>query len=198
MAETMVALNNGVEIPALGLGRVQSEGSEATSAVSTVLQSGYRLIDTAAAYFNERDVGQGIRDSGVDRADLFLTTKLWMTDYGVDDALRAFETSTAKLGVDYLDLYLLHWPWPANWKDTIAWVDVPRQIGGSPAQNLILLLQQAVALLQLPHLRRLGRCRAGPGFLALGDGNSAFQCRDRKPEILRNLRQRRSPCGPHQ
>ena len=120
MAETMIALNNGVEIPALGLGVLQSEGGEATTAVSTALQTGYRLIDTAAAYFNEREVGQGIRDSGVDRADLFLTTKLWMTDYGFDSALRAFETSTSKLGVDYLDLYLLHWPWPANVSQTIA------------------------------------------------------------------------------
>lgn len=116
----MIALNNGVQIPALGLGVLLSEGGEATSAVSTALQAGYRLIDTAAAYFNEREVGQGILESGVDRADVFLTTKLWMTDYGFDSALRAFETSTAKLGVDYLDLYMLHWPWPANMSHTIA------------------------------------------------------------------------------
>jgi diketogulonate reductase-like aldo/keto reductase len=115
-----LTLNNGVEIPALGLGVLQSEGGEATSAVSTALHAGYRLVDTAAAYFNEREVGQGIRDSGVDRAEVFLTTKLWMTDYGFDSALRAFDTSTAKLGVDYLDLYLLHWPWPANWSQTVA------------------------------------------------------------------------------
>ncbi|MCY1674959.1 aldo/keto reductase [Pseudarthrobacter sp. SL88] len=120
MLETTIALNNGLEIPALGLGVLQSEGSAATSAVSTALQTGYRLIDTAAAYFNEREVGQGIRESGVDRADVFLTTKLWMTDYGFDNALRAFEISTSRLEVDYLDLYLLHWPWPANWSQTIA------------------------------------------------------------------------------
>ena len=113
-------LNNGIEIPALGLGVLQSEGGEATSEVSTALQCGYRLIDTAAAYFNEREVGQGIRESGVDRAEVFLTTKLWMTNYGFDSALRAFETSISKLGVDYLDLYLLHWPWPANWTQTVA------------------------------------------------------------------------------
>lgn len=120
MAETTITLNNGVEIPALGLGVLQSEGAQATSAVSTALQTGYRLIDTAAAYFNEREVGQGIRDSGVDRADIFLTTKLWMTDYGFDSALRAFDTSITKLGVDYLDLYMLHWPWPASGSQTIA------------------------------------------------------------------------------
>jgi 2,5-diketo-D-gluconate reductase A len=113
-------LDNGVEIPALGLGVLQSQGGEATSSVSTALQAGYRLIDTAAAHFNEREVGQGIHDAGGDRADVFLTTKLWMTDYGFDNALRAFDTSTKKLGVDYLDLYLLHWPWPASWSQTVA------------------------------------------------------------------------------
>ncbi|GGI83758.1 aldo/keto reductase [Pseudarthrobacter scleromae] len=120
MTAKTISLNNGVEMPAMGLGVLQSEGGEATSAVSTALKSGYRLIDTAAAYFNEREVGQGIRDSGVDRGDIFLTTKLWMTDYGFEGALRAFDTSIAKLGVDYLDLYLLHWPWPANVSQTIA------------------------------------------------------------------------------
>jgi 2,5-diketo-D-gluconate reductase A len=116
---TQLSLNNGVQIPALGLGVLQSDGAEATSAVSAALKAGYRLIDTAAAYLNEREVGRGLRESAVDRAEVFLTTKLWMTDYGFDGALRAFETSTAKLGVDYLDLYLLHWPWPANWSQTV-------------------------------------------------------------------------------
>ncbi|WP_163167755.1 aldo/keto reductase [Arthrobacter sp. Alg241-R88] len=120
MADTPIILNNGAQIPALGLGVLQSEGGEATAAVSTALQTGYRLIDTAAAYFNEREVGQGMRESGVDRADVFLTTKLWMTDYGFDSALRAFDTSIIKLGVEYLDLYMLHWPWPANWSHTVA------------------------------------------------------------------------------
>ncbi len=120
MTHQMIVLNNGVQLPALGLGVLQSEGGEATTAVSTALKAGYRLIDTAAAYFNEREVGQGIRDSGEKREDVFLTTKLWMTDYGFDSALRAFDTSITKLGVDYLDLYLLHWPWPANWDRTVA------------------------------------------------------------------------------
>ena len=115
-----ITLNNGVELPAVGLGVLQSEGGEATAAVSTALQAGYRLIDTAAAYFNEREVGAGIRESGIDRSEIFLTTKLWMTDYGFDDALRAFDTSTAKLGVDYVDMYMLHWPWPANAERTTA------------------------------------------------------------------------------
>lgn len=120
MTDQTIVLNNGIQLPALGLGVLQSEGGEATTAVSTALQAGYRLIDTASAYFNEREVGQGIRDSGVPREDVFLTSKLWMTDYGSDSAMRAFDTSTRKLGVDYLDLYLLHWPWPANWDRTVA------------------------------------------------------------------------------
>lgn len=120
MTDTTVPLNNGVQLPALGLGVLRSEGGEAAAAVSTALAAGYRLIDTAAAYVNEREVGQGIRDSGVDPADVFLTTKLWMTDYGFDGALRGFDTSIAKLGVEHVDLYLLHWPWPASWAQTVA------------------------------------------------------------------------------
>lgn len=119
MTDKTIILNNGVQLPSLGLGVLQSEGGQATAAVSSALTGGYRLIDTAAAYFNEREIGQGIRDSGVDRAEVFLTTKLWMTDYGFDSALRAFDTSAAKLGVDYLDLYLLHWPLPANFSQTV-------------------------------------------------------------------------------
>lgn len=120
MSDTMITLNNGVLLPTIGLGVLQSEGAEASAAVATALQGGYRLIDTAAGYFNEREVGRGIRESGVSREEIFLTTKLWMTDYGTDETVRAFETSIAKLGVDYLDLYLLHWPWPADWARTVA------------------------------------------------------------------------------
>lgn len=120
MTTPTITLNNGVEIPALGLGVLQSEGDEARDAVATALRTGYRLIDTAAAYGNERQVGAGLRESGMDRDDVFLTTKLWMTDYGYDETLRAFDASTAKLGVDHVDLYLLHWPWPASWDKTVA------------------------------------------------------------------------------
>jgi 2,5-diketo-D-gluconate reductase A len=120
MTHETITLHGGVEMPALGLGVLQSEGDEATAAVATALRAGYRLIDTAAAYGNEREVGRGIRESGVAREDVFLTTKLWMTDYGFDSALRAFDTSVAKLGVEHVDLYLLHWPWPAARDRTIA------------------------------------------------------------------------------
>lgn len=107
---THLTLNNGVRMPVLGLGVFQSPPEETVPAVETALRDGYRLIDTAAAYANEKEVGEGIRRSGVDREDVFVTTKLWLTDYGYDSTLRAFDTSLANLGIDHLDLYLLHQP----------------------------------------------------------------------------------------
>ncbi len=107
-------LNNGVVMPSVGLGVYQSSPEDTAQAVSTALKLGYRLIDTAAAYGNEREVGEGIRNSGVAREDVFVTTKLWISDYGYDQALHAFDRSMGKLGLDTLDLYLLHWPMPTN------------------------------------------------------------------------------------
>lgn len=107
-------------MPALGLGVYQSKPEETTGAVVTALQAGYRLIDTAAAYFNEREVGEGIRQSGVDRAEIFVETKLWMSDYGYDEALHGFEKSVRKLGVDQVDLLLLHQPLASDFEKTIA------------------------------------------------------------------------------
>jgi diketogulonate reductase-like aldo/keto reductase len=107
---TAFRLNNGVNMPAVGLGVYQASEEEAAEAVATAIAYGYRLIDTAKAYGNETKVGEGIRKSGVDRAQLFVTTKLWLTDYGYDATLRGFDESIAELGLDYLDLYLLHWP----------------------------------------------------------------------------------------
>jgi 2,5-diketo-D-gluconate reductase A len=106
-------------MPALGLGVFQSTPEETAAAVTTALEKGYRLIDTAAGYFNERQVGEGLRSSGIARDEIFVTTKLWMGDYGYDRALHAFETSLTKLGLDYVDLYLLHWPVPGNFDDTV-------------------------------------------------------------------------------
>jgi diketogulonate reductase-like aldo/keto reductase len=103
-------LNNGIPMPVIGLGVYQASPAETVDAVSTALADGYRLIDTASAYKNEEGVGEGLRRSGLDRADIFVTTKLWLRDYGYDATLRAFDCSLAKLGLDYLDLYLLHWP----------------------------------------------------------------------------------------
>jgi diketogulonate reductase-like aldo/keto reductase len=116
----LIELNNGVEMPALGLGVYQSAPEETAGAVESAIANGYRLIDTAAAYGNEREVGEGLRDSGIDRSEVFVTTKLWISDYGHDSALRAFETSMDNLGLDYLDLYLLHWPVPSDFEATVA------------------------------------------------------------------------------
>ena len=114
-----IMLNNGVKMPALGLGVFQSKPEETTEAVKTALNNGYRLIDTAAAYFNEREVGEGIRQSDVDREDIFIETKLWITNYGYDSALRAFDVSLNKLGIDKLDLWLLHQPLASEFDKTI-------------------------------------------------------------------------------
>jgi 2,5-diketo-D-gluconate reductase A len=115
-----ITLNNGVQMPALGLGVYQSSPEDTTAAVQAALNGGYRLIDTAAAYFNEREVGEGIRQSGIDRSEIFIETKLWISDYGYDEALRGFEKSISKLGVDQVDLLLLHQPLAADFEKTIA------------------------------------------------------------------------------
>jgi len=105
-----LTLNNGVRIPQLGFGVWQVPADEAVAPVRTALETGYRHIDTAAAYGNEEGVGQAIRESGIPREDVFVTTKLWNADHG--RAAEAFDTSLAKLGLDYVDLYLIHWPRP--------------------------------------------------------------------------------------
>jgi len=109
-----IILNNGVEMPQLGFGVWQVPDDEADQAVTTALEAGYRSVDTAAAYGNEEGTGKALRASGIAREDLFVTTKLWNADHGYDSTLRAFDTSLAKLGLDYVDLYLIHWPMPDN------------------------------------------------------------------------------------
>ncbi|MER8157795.1 aldo/keto reductase [Streptomyces sp. NPDC094472] len=116
----LLTLNNGVRMPTLGLGVYQSPPDETIPAVTTAIENGYRLIDTAAAYGNEKEVGEGIARSGIGREDIFVITKVWMTDYGYDATLRAFDTSLTKLGLDHLDLYLLHWPAPSAFDTTVA------------------------------------------------------------------------------
>ncbi|HTE43694.1 MAG TPA: aldo/keto reductase [Gemmatimonadaceae bacterium] len=115
-----ITLNNGVTLPAIGLGVFQSPPAETVVAVETAIATGYRLIDTAASYLNERDVGEGIRNSGIDRAQLFVQTKMWISDYGYDTGLRAFDVSVRKLGLEYVDAYLLHQPMPNEWERTVA------------------------------------------------------------------------------
>ena len=106
-----VRLNNGVNMPAIGFGVYQIPAEETERIVSDALETGYRMIDTASSYFNEEQVGNAIRHSGLRREDLFITTKLWVQDYEYEDALKAFDLSMKKLGLDYLDLYLLHKPY---------------------------------------------------------------------------------------
>ncbi|WP_144122302.1 aldo/keto reductase [Catellatospora sichuanensis] len=116
-----VTLNNGVAMPQLGFGVWQVDDDTAEKAVTTALESGYRSIDTAKMYFNEQGVGRALRASGLPREQLFVTTKLWNTEHEYDKALRAFDESMAKLGLDYLDLYLIHWPVPSQDLYTQAW-----------------------------------------------------------------------------
>jgi len=113
-----LALNNGVTLPALGLGVYQSPPEETSAAVETALKVGYRHIDTAAAYGNERQVGEGVRNSGVDRDEVFLETKIWVSDYGYDETLHAFDKATRKLGFDTIDLLILHQPAPDRFERT--------------------------------------------------------------------------------
>nr|WP_281445494.1 aldo/keto reductase [Paenarthrobacter nicotinovorans] len=117
---TELTLNNGVTMPALGLGVFQSPPEQTTAAVEAALATGYRHIDTAAAYGNEREVGEGIRNSGLDRSEVFIETKVWVSDYGYEQTRHAWEKATAKLGVDYLDLLILHQPAPDRFDKVIA------------------------------------------------------------------------------
>jgi 2,5-diketo-D-gluconate reductase A len=115
----LITLNNSVTIPTVGLGVYQTPPEETVAAVQAALEVGYRHIDTAAAYGNEREVGEGLRRSGVPREDVFLETKVWVSDYGFDNTLHAFEKSAKKLGVDQIDLLILHQAQPHTFDKTI-------------------------------------------------------------------------------
>ncbi|MFE2432026.1 aldo/keto reductase [Streptomyces sp. NPDC059373] len=119
MPKNTTTLNNGVEMPAIGLGVFQTPPDVTTAAVEEALRLGYRHIDTAAAYANEREVGEGIRRSGIARDDVFVETKVWISDYGYDATLHAFDKSADKLGVDQLDLLILHQPLPSAFDRTL-------------------------------------------------------------------------------
>lgn len=119
MAIPQLTLNNGVEIPALGLGVFQTPPDETIAAVQAALATGYRHIDTAAAYGNEREVGEAVRRTGLDRAEVFVETKIWISDYGYDETLHAFDKSAGKLGVDRIDLLILHQALPDEFDLTV-------------------------------------------------------------------------------
>ena len=115
----MITLNNGVQLPPIGFGVFQSSPEDTVDAVRTALDVGYRHIDTAAAYGNERQVGEGIRASGVDRDDIVIETKVFPSDFGYDETLHAFEKATRKLGFDTVDVFILHQPAPDRFAKTI-------------------------------------------------------------------------------
>jgi 2,5-diketo-D-gluconate reductase A len=115
-----LTLNNGVELPALGFGVFQTPPEVTQAATEEAIRVGYRLIDTAASYMNEREVGSAIAASDIDRSELFIQTKVWVSDYGFDRVLHAFDVSTRKLGLDTIDLYLLHQPLPQHFDSTVA------------------------------------------------------------------------------
>ena len=114
-----IKMNNGVEIPQFGLGvYLTKSGTECINAVTWALEAGYRHIDTAKAYHNEKEVGEAVRDSGIKREEIFITTKLWNNDHGYETTLKAFDTSLKTLNTKYIDLYLIHWPVKEKRKDS--------------------------------------------------------------------------------
>lgn len=117
----LLPLADGNSIPQLGLGVYKTTDAEAAAAVETAVEAGYRLVDTAAMYENERGVGDGIRGSGIPRAELVVATKVWHTDNGYDSTLRSFDESLARLGLDYLDVYMIHWPAPLHDRYVDTW-----------------------------------------------------------------------------
>lgn len=144
-----LTLNNGVSMPQLGFGVWQVPDDEAEKAVATALEAGYRSIDTAALYQNEEGTGRALAASGLPRDELFVTTKLWNDDQGYDPALRAFDRSLAKLGLDYVDLYLVHWPQPRRDAYRESWRALERIAAEGRARAV------GVSNFQPAHLRRL-------------------------------------------
>jgi methylglyoxal/glyoxal reductase len=118
MTQSYVNLNTGSRMPLVGLGAYNMHGAEAENAVRQAIEIGYRLIDTATSYKNEKEVGSAIRASGIPRKDLFVTTKVPNTSQGYDNTLRAFDNSMESLNIEYIDLYLVHWPLKATRKET--------------------------------------------------------------------------------
>jgi diketogulonate reductase-like aldo/keto reductase len=144
-----ISLRGGARIPQLGFGVFQVPPKETAEAVANALSVGYRHIDTAAAYRNEAGVGQAIRESGLDRGEVFLTTKCFNDDHGYDEARRAFDASLGRLEMDYVDLYLIHWPVPAHDR----YVDTWRAFVDLQAEGLIRAI--GVSNFEPEHLDRI-------------------------------------------
>lgn len=150
MAIPTVILNDSNSIPQFGLGVWQAkDGDEVKQAVLAALKAGYRLIDTAAIYGNEQGVGEAIKESGIPREELFITTKLWNGDQGYDSALKAFNTSLEKLGLEYVDLYLIHWPVPEYDKYIESWKALEELRASGRAKSI------GVCNFNIEHLERL-------------------------------------------
>jgi len=153
---TRIALATGAQIPQIGLGVYQSpNGAPTRNAVTAALELGYRHVDTARIYGNEADVGAAVRASSVPRGDVFVTTKLWNDDHGYDQALRALDASLGRLGLDYVDLYLVHWPVPGRRRDS--WRALERAFADGKARAI------GVSNYLVPHLRELlGEAKVKP------------------------------------
>ena len=139
---------------ALGFGVFQTPPEETAEAVATALRTGYRLVDTAAAYMNEGAVGEAVRGSGLDRSDVFIETKVWISDFGYDETLHAFDKSSRKLGVDYIDLFILHHALPSDFDRT---VDAYRALERLLAEGRVRAI--GVSNFMPSHLRALGNAR---------------------------------------
>jgi 2,5-diketo-D-gluconate reductase A len=142
-------LNNGLEMPQLGFGVFLVPADEVVDPVATALDAGYRLIDTAKLYGNEEGVGRAIRDSGLAREDVFVTTKVWNADHGYDATLRAFDESQKLLGLDVVDLYLIHWPTPQRDLYVDTWKALERLYADGRVRAI------GVSNFNVPHLQRL-------------------------------------------
>lgn len=150
MQQPQIVLNNSVRMPQIGFGVFQISAQDCVGVVKTALQAGYRLLDTAQTYCNEREVGRGIRESGLAREEVFVTTKVWVTEYGKEKTRKSLDASLERLGFDYVDMVLLHFPVPHVFERTIeAWQDLEKELAKGRVRAI------GVCNFHIPHLERL-------------------------------------------
>src|SRR5215203_68067 len=190
-----LTLNNGVVMPALGLGVFQTPPDETRTAVTAALEAGYRHIDTAAAYGNERQVGEAVATSGLDRSEVFLETKIWISDYGYDQTLHGFEKSARKLGVDQIDLLILHQALPSKFDATL---QAYRALENLLADGKVRAI--GVSNFMVDHLTRLLESASvvpAVNQIELHPYFANQKCRPRMPNTASSLRRgRRSAASP--